>query len=110
MHGQVIKNEAQKSKISAISDPTTNDFGSQTKPTVVILGTVGHGKSNFLNRLAGENAFESKKQIESVTLVPKMFETEDFKLIDTPGLNDMRIDTKDWVDKFNDSVINFTGP
>ena len=102
MHGQVIKNEAQKSKISAISDPTTNDFGYQTKPTVVILGTVGHGKSNFLNRLAGENAFESKKQIESVTLVPKMFETEDFKLIDTPGLNDMRIDTKDWVDRHND--------
>ena len=71
-----------------ISDPSTNNFGSPTKPTVVILGTVGHGKSNFLNRLAGKNVFESKKQITSVTLAPKMIETEDFKLIDTPGLND----------------------
>ena len=25
-----------------------------------------------------------------------------FKMIDTPGLNDMRIDTKDWVDRLND--------
>ena len=90
--------------LSTISDPTTNDFGSKTKPTVVILGTVGHGKSNFLNCLAGENAFESSKQVTSVTLVPKMVETEDLKLIDTPGLNDMRIDTKDWVDRFNDSA------
>ena len=75
-----------------------------SKPTVVILGTVGHGKSNFCNRLAGENIFESKKQVKSVTLESKMAETEDFKMIDTPGLNDKRIDTKDWVDSFNDSA------
>ena len=73
---------------STISNQTKNDFGSQIKPTVVILGTVGHGKSNFLNRLAGENIFESNKQVTSVTLVPKMIETEDFKMIDTPSLND----------------------
>ena len=35
-----------------------------------------------------------------------MVETEDFKIIDTPGLNDMlQIDTKDWVDRFNDAGI-----
>ena len=90
--------------LAKISDFFTNALGSQTKPTVVVLGTVGHGKSNFLNRLAGKNIFESNKQITSVTLVPKMVETEEFKLIDTPGLNDMRIDTKDWVDRFNDSA------
>ena len=73
---------------TTISTLARNDFGSQVKPTVVVLGTVGHGKSNFLNRLAGKNVFESKKQITSVTLAPKMIETEDFKLIDTPGLND----------------------
>ena len=83
---------------------TFNSSGYQTKPTVVILGTVGHGKSNFLNRLAGANIFESKKQVTSVTLAPQMTETADFKMIDTPGLNDMRIDTKDWVDRFNDSA------
>ena len=31
-----------------------------------------------------------------------MYENADFKMIDTPGLNDMRIDTKDWVDRHND--------
>ena len=33
-----------------------------------------------------------------------MFETHDFKMIDTPGLNDTRIDTKDWVERHNDST------
>ena len=32
-----------------------------------------------------------------------MFETEDFRMIDTPGLNDQRIDTKDWVERFNNT-------
>ena len=62
--------------------------GVDTKPTVVILGTVGHGKSHFLNRLAGKKVFESKKQVTSVTMVPEMIETEDFEMIDTPSLND----------------------
>ena len=34
-----------------------------------------------------------------------MVETEDFKMIDTPGLNDEQIGTKNWVDRFNDSPI-----
>ena len=38
-----------------------------------------------------------------------MTETDDFKMIDTPGLNDERIDTKDWVERFNDSG-NATSP
>ena len=38
-----------------------------------------------------------------------MVETDGLKLIDTPGLNDARIDTKDWVDRFNDSG-NATSP
>ena len=80
-----------------------NNVADPIKPTVCVLGTVGHGKSNFLNRLAGEKVFESKKQVASVTLVPKMVETDDFKILDTPGLNDRRIDTKEWVERFNSS-------
>ena len=95
--------------LSTTSDQTTNDFGDQIKPTVVVLGTVGHGKSYFLNRLAGEDVFESTKKVTSVTLAPQMTETDDFKMIDTPGLNDERIDTKDWVERFNDSG-NATSP
>ena len=86
-----------------------NSSGDQIKPTVVVLGTVGHGKSLFLNRLAGENVFESKKQVQTVTKEPKMVETDEFKIIDTPGLNDRRIDTKDWVERFNSSE-NASGP
>ena len=56
--------------LSTTSDQTTNDFGDQIKPTVVVLGTVGHGKSYFLNRLAGEDVFESTKKVTSVTLAP----------------------------------------
>ena len=38
--------------------------------------------------------------------MPTIYENADFKMIDTPGLNDMQqIDTKDWVDRFNDSGI-----
>ena len=40
---------------------------SKNKPAVLILGTVGVGKSNFLNMLAGKNVFESKEQATSVT-------------------------------------------
>ena len=32
-----------------------------------------------------------------------MVETDEFKVIDTPGLNDARIDTFDWVERFNNS-------
>ena len=52
---------------TTISTLARNDFGSQVKPTVVVLGTVGHGKSNFLNRLAGEDVFESRRAVKSVT-------------------------------------------
>ena len=37
------------------------------KQTVIVLGTVGHGKSLFLNRLAGEDVFKSKNSVYSVT-------------------------------------------
>ena len=33
------------------------------KPTVIVLGTIGHGKSTFLNRLAGKDAFKSKRAV-----------------------------------------------
>ena len=71
-------------------------------PTVIVLGTVGHGKSTFMNRMADRNdCFEAKRSIKGVTQFPRLVRTEHFNLIDTPGLNDKRIDTKDWVDRFN---------
>ena len=71
------------------------------KPTVIVMGTIGHGKSTFMNRIAGRDCFHAARAIRGVTQYPSLVQTEHFNLIDTPGLNDQRIDTKDWVDRFN---------
>ena len=67
------------------------------------MGTIGHGKSNFLNRLAGRDLFVSKKSIKGVTQEPELTKTKDFAIIDTPGLNDARIDTREWVERYNNA-------
>ena len=41
--------------------------------------------------------------------MPELTTTDKFNIIDTPGLNDANIDTKDWVDRFNDAQ-NGAGP
>ena len=41
--------------------------------------------------------------------MPELTTTDQFNIIDTPGLNDANIDTKDWVDRFNDAK-NGAGP
>ena len=72
------------------------------KPTVIVLGTIGHGKSTFMNRIAGrDDYFKAARSIKGVTQFPKLVRTEHLNLVDTPGLNDTRIDTKDWVGRFN---------
>ena len=39
-----------------------------SKPTVIVLGSIGHGKSTFLNRLAGqEGLFKAGRSVRSVT-------------------------------------------
>ena len=78
------------------------DMADPDKPTVIVLGTIGHGKSTFMNRMAGrDDCFKAARSLRGVTQYPTLVSTEYFNLIDTPGLNDRRIDTKDWVDRFN---------
>ena len=38
------------------------------KPTVMVLGSIGHGKSTFMNRIAGrDDCFKVENSINSVT-------------------------------------------
>ena len=38
------------------------------KPTVLVLGSIGHGKSTFMNRLAGEEGkFKAARSVKGVT-------------------------------------------
>ena len=38
------------------------------KPTVMVLGTLGHGKSTFMNRIAGrDDCFKAARSIKGVT-------------------------------------------
>ena len=82
----------------------TNFEANPEKPTVLVVGSIGHGKSTFLNRLAGQDGlFKAGRSVKSVTQYPACREMTHFNLIDTPGLNDTRIPTADWVGKFNKS-------
>ena len=79
-----------------------NPGANPDKPTVMVLGSIGHGKSTFLNKLAGQDGlFKAGRDVKGVTQDPICHEMEHFNLIDTPGLNDARIPTVDWVQRFN---------
>ena len=73
------------------------------KPNVMVMGTLGTGKSTLLNRMSGqeEDVFEARLQTEGCTIEPKIAEAEGFKLIDTPGLNDPNMSTNEWQTIYN---------
>ena len=73
------------------------------KPNVMVMGTLGTGKSTLLNRMSGqeEDLFVARLQTEGCTQEPKIAEAEGFKLIDTPGLNDPNMTTNEWQTTYN---------
>ena len=73
----------------------------------MVLGSVGTGKSRFLNILSGVDLdevepFESDYNITGCTKDPQWIPFEHFNLLDTPGLNNERILTADWAQRLND--------
>ena len=78
-----------------------------TKPNIMVLGTLGTGKSTLMNRLHGgdTNVFDASYSEFGVTQKPEIIELENFTLIDTPGLNDPKIPTADWSTRFNSSEV-----
>ena len=75
------------------------------KPRVMVLGTLGTGKSTTMNCLsaAEEAAFIAKRSQKGVTQELSEIEFDEFILIDTPGLNDPKMSTADWSTRYNSS-------
>ena len=68
------------------------------KSNVIVMGTLGIGKSTLLNKMSGmsQEQFETAYQPEGCTHEPKMLPFDHFNLIDTPGLNDPNMSTNEW--------------
>ena len=75
------------------------------KPLVMLIGTLGTGKSHLGNKALGEGIFVSKKSVKGVTQDFKATEGPDFKLMDTPGLNDNRMTEETWFQKYRESAV-----
>ena len=76
---------------------------SNSKPIVLAMGTLGVGKSTVLNRILGSEKFECSDRPTGVTQDFTAYETADFTILDTPGLNDMEMPLPTWAAKLNAS-------
>ena len=72
--------------------------------TVIVLGTLGIGKSTLLNRVAGGEPFETYNGSESCTQIPSSFTFEKdghkVRVVDTPGTNDTQMPAPIWIAAF----------
>ena len=73
---------------------------------VVVLGTLGIGKSTLLNRIAGGENFKTSDDAEGCTLKPGSVKYyhggKATTVIDTAGLNDPGMPLIDWISSYND--------
>lgn len=94
--------EAERPRARTITqDEIYNPF-SQKRPqnispciNIVLLGKTGHGKSSTANSMVGEQYFGESDRTESNTssvdtFGPAHFGNYDFRIVDTPGMNDTR--------------------
>jgi putative ribosome biogenesis GTPase RsgA len=75
----------------------------EKKPIIVVMGTLGVGKSTFLNTLLGEKTeyFETSGGVDGCTQKFTSCQWGDYLVMDTPGLNDPKLDVVDWVATYN---------
>ena len=74
-------------------DPSTAPI-----PLVLVIGTLGTGKSTLLNRLYGdaqESTFETSRKPRGCTKDYKVVDMPNYRIVDTPGTNDPRMNV-DW--------------
>lgn len=70
---------------------------SLSKPTILPIGTLGTGKSTFMNCCLGSYGFKTSDSTEGCTQKFESKETDVMTLIDAPGLADPRMPIGDWV-------------
>ena len=77
---------------------------SNSTPSILVMGTLGIGKSTLHNKLGA--TFQTSSGIDSCT---KDLQATDsvpgFKLIDSPGLHDLEMNIPEWAGKVNTSVL-----
>ena len=76
----------------------------KTTKTVIVLGTLGVGKSTLMNRVAGGEQFETSDGADGCTQVPSSYTFEKdghkVRVVDTPGTNDPRMPAAIWIAAF----------
>ena len=75
------------------------------KPLVMLIGTLGTGKSFLGNKALGEGTFVSKNSFKGCTQNFTAIEGPDFKFMDTPGLNDNRMTLETWLERYRESAV-----
>ena len=72
---------------------------SNNKPVVMVIGTLGTGKSTVLNRLIGEDVFQTGDYDCRKDFY--MYQGEHYDYVDSMGLCDPRIDNRKWIQAYN---------
>ena len=77
---------------------SNNEFDYENESFFAVIGITGSGKSEFINALAGEKVCEVSNKAESKTkeiqIVELLYKNNKFNVIDTPGLDDSKNNTK----------------
>ena len=69
---------------------------------VVLMGSMGVGKSTVINKLVGRDVAPSANGANSCTKEPTLYASEvhpGLNVIDTPGLGDPTIPTRKWAER-----------
>ena len=78
-----------------------------TKPVVLVVGTLGIGKSTLGNVVAGGYYFETSSMAQGCTKAFNSWSSSGFPFtyIDSPGTNDLRFDGPKWMQAFKQSGL-----
>lgn len=86
------------------NDSREREGVNSSKPVILVLGTLGIGKSTLLNTLGG--SFVTSDDVEGCTQEFMINnEVPNFDLVDAPGLNDMDMPLNEWGARLNTSAL-----
>jgi predicted GTPase len=92
------RKEEEKKELSSSQSVSRKEFN---KPVVIVIGTLGIGKSTVLNRLIDKDEFQTSDEVDGCTQEFQMFKGEKYDICDSMGLGDPNLDITKWMDKYN---------